>query len=334
MLNLRQFQAEATDWGISLRERFELEGHIRGGLKPLDEFAEGDRREEDFRGRVADILIENGLEKRAARYMECSRFGYCLECEGQKPHKFFSVLCCDIRFCPHCASRMFARLYQKYSPILAHLGSHSRRGFLLRELTLTSRNTGVLNAEQIKQFNKDVKRTLKTLMQSIKGWGAIWCDEVGFNNQNLHAHVLFYGPYIDQRHLATVWNDISGHQVVWIKKAHTDGARALLYLLKYVSKPPADDPEFIGQLEVAFYKCRRVHTLELFYNFAPAETGNLITSDVAEPGNLTTSPKQCPVCGAKLRRIIGNAPINDLVLQGIRFIGEYRPAKERQSWLN
>ena len=65
----------------------------------------------------------------------------------------------------------------------------------------------------------DVKTTLKTSYARDKDWGAIWCDEVGFNNTNLHAHVLFYGPYIDQARLAEVWNEISGHQVVFIKKA-------------------------------------------------------------------------------------------------------------------
>jgi hypothetical protein len=327
MLNVRQFQQEADAWGVSLRERFELEGHIRGGLKPLDLFTEEDRREEDFRARVADVLIENDLAKRAARYVECHRFGYCLQCEGEKPHTFFSVLCCDLRFCPRCGARMFARLYEKYSPVLSYLKAHLRRSYLLRELTLTSRNTGVLTAEQIKKFNKDVKNTLKTLMRGEKGWGVIWCDEIGFNNQNLHAHVLFYGPYIEQRRLAEVWHEVSGHQVVWIKQARTHGRRALLYLLKYVSKPPADDPEFIGELEVAFYRCRRVHTLGLFYNFAVPESA-------PEPGHLITSPKQCPLCSAKLRRIIGNAPVYDLVLQGIRFIGEFHPAKERKEWLN
>ena len=327
MLNLRQLQTEATVWGISLRERFELEGHVRGGLKPLYEVTDEDRWEEEFRGRVADVLIENGLGKRAARFMECHRFGYCLQCEGEKPHMFFSVLCCDLRFCPRCGARMFARLIEKYSPVLSHLKAHPRRGYLLRELTLTSRNTGNLTADQIKKFNKDVKNTLKALMRGEKGWGAIWCDEVGFNNQNLHAHVLFYGPYIEQKRLAEVWHEVSGHQVVWIKRARTHGRRALLYLLKYVSKPPADDPEFIGQLEVAFYKCRRVHTLGLFYNFAASEAA-------AEAGHLVTNAKQCPFCGTRLRRIIGNAPINDLVLQGMHFIGEYHPAKETKSWLN
>jgi len=142
---------------------------------------------------------------------------------------------------------------------------------------------------------------------------------LGFNH-NLHAHVLFYGPYIEQKHLAEVWNEVSGHQVVWIKKARTN-------LLKYVSKLPADDPELIGQLEVAFYKCRRVHTVGIFYNFTAPE-------DASEASHLISCAKQCPICGSKLHRILGNAPIKDLALRGIVYIGEYHPVKERKSWVN
>jgi hypothetical protein len=75
--------------------------------------------------------------------------------------------------------------------------------------------------------------------------------------------------------------------------------------LKYVSKPPANDHEFIGQLEVTFYRCRRlhrVHTLGLFYKFAAANSGD------AQACHLNNEAKQCPLCGATLRRIIGNAP--------------------------
>ena len=113
----------------------------------------------------------------------------------------------------------------------------------------------------------DIKKTLKALMDGVKGWGAIWCDEVGRENTNLHAHILFYGPYIPQTRLAEVWNEISGHQVVYIKESHKRGANALLYMLKYVSKPPTSDPSQIGHLEMAFHGTRRIHALGLFYNF-------------------------------------------------------------------
>jgi hypothetical protein len=323
VVNLRQFQDEAKAWGISLRERFELDGHIRGGLRPLDRFTEEDRKEEEFRGRVADVLIAARMVKRAARFMECSRFGYVLTCEGHDTHKFFAATRCDFRFCPNCAPRMFRQLYEKYSPLLAHISAHSRKGFRLREITLTSVNTGTLTSQQIKKFNQDVKKTLKQLMRGVDGWGAIWSDEVGHNNLNLHAHVLFYGPYIEQRELAEVWHAVSGHRVVWIKKAAQNGSNALLYLLKYVSKPPANNPDLIGQLEVAFYGCRRVHTVSLFYNFKATEA-HKSKDDL----------NKCPQCGAQLRRVRGTYRIEDLALQGIPFIGAYSRHKGKNIWLN
>ncbi len=51
-------------------------------------------------------------------------------------------------------------------------------------------------------------------MKKFKGWGALWCNEVGFNNTNLHAHVLFNGPYIDQSTLAEMENQVSRNEVV------------------------------------------------------------------------------------------------------------------------
>jgi hypothetical protein len=174
----------------------------------------------------------------------------------------------------------------------------------------------------VKKFNEDVKKTLKELMRGIKGWGAIWCDEVGFNNLNLHAHTLFYGPYIDQSRLAEVWHKISGNDVVYITKAHVSGAKALIHLLKYVSKLPADDPEIIGQLETAFHKRRRVHTLGVFYDFAGDDTDNV-----------NSEWKTCPHCGADLTRLPGTARIEKLILEGRTFVGD-RKGERKRVWAN
>jgi ribosomal protein S27AE len=323
MLNLGQLTREANQAGISLRERLELEGHIRGGLRPLDAYTEEDHREQNFRAKVVDVLTANGLAKKGTRYLECSRFGYCLECDGPLRHRFFSAFYCDLRFCSNCGARTFARLYQKYAPILSYVRSYPQRGFLIRKITLTSKNTGLLTSEQIKKFNEDVKATLKTLLCGVEGWGALWCDEVGFNNFNLHAHILFYGPYIPQQKLARVWKEVSGHEVVWISRTESSAARALSYLLKYVSKVPADDPEIVGQLEVAFHGRRRVHTLGVFYAFAGSD-----------PDHVHSEWTNCPKCGAGLRRIRGTQRIDYLILNGLRFIGEFRAERTRQQWAN
>jgi hypothetical protein len=159
-------------------------------------------------------------------------------------------------------------------------------------------------------------------MKGQKDWGAIWCDEVGFNNTNLHAHILFYGPYISQDRLADVWQEVSGHQVVFITKAHANGPKALIHLLKYVSKLPADDPGAIGLLEVAFHGRRRVHALGAFYNFVGEDTDNC-----------ESEWNTCPYCGAEITRLPGAVRIETLIREGRTFIGKRR-LERRNKWVN
>jgi len=59
-----------------------------------------------------------------------------------------------------------------------------------------------------------------------------------------HTHVLMYSPYIEKETLKAIWQ-----KSLWaccrggIRQSQLIGPKALLYMLKYVSKPPSDDPE-------------------------------------------------------------------------------------------
>ncbi len=322
MIDVARATAESRGWGISLREWMELRVHVYGNVDVFGDFVLDDDTDEEWRGRVAQILIENHLASKANRYIECSRYGVRLQCKGKESHDLFAPLYCDLRYCPRCGPRQFARLIEKYSPVVKLLSSRRRPGYSLREITLTTRKEESLSSLEVKRFNEDVKKTLKFLMKGYEDWGAIWCDEVGFNNTNLHAHLLFYGPYIEQPRLAEVWREISGHEVVFITKAHVNGPKALIHLLKYVSKPPADDPEIIGQLEVAFHGRRRVHALGAFYNFVGDNTDNL-----------DSEWKTCPHCGAELIRLPGTARIEKLILEGRTFVGLRHPERKRE-WVH
>ena len=323
MTGLAKFESEAREWGIPLSVRIALDSVCRPSLKPLESFDDDDHRDLEFREHVAEVLLFNFLGQKADRYIDCGRRGFRLRCEGEEHHEFFSALYCDLRFCLRCAPRRFARLYAKHAGVLDFVRRSPRRSFLLREITLTSANTGVLASEQIKKFNKDVKKTLKLLMKGVEGWGALCVDEVGFNNTNLHVHILFYGPYIEQERLAAIWKKVSGHQVAWISKARVSGARALLHLMKYVSKPPADDPEIIGQLEVAFHGTRRVHALGLFHNFSRGD------ADAVD-----SEWQCCPKCGAKLTVVRGLALVSQLRSEGLAFIGSFLPKRKSKEWVN
>jgi hypothetical protein len=322
MIDVVKAEVQAAQWGIPLRDWMELQLQIYGNVDAFGHPDIDDELDEEWRGIVAQVLIEHKLFSKANRLMECSRYAYLYQCTGDKKHDLFSPIYCDLRFCSRCASRQFARLIEKYEPILKAVSSHRKAGFRLREITLTTRNTGSLIEGQVITFNLDVKNTLKVLMRGVDGWGAIWCDEVGFNNTNLHAHVLLYGPYIPQSQLAEVWNQISGHQVVYITEARRSGAKALIHLLKYVSKPPSNDPEQIGLLEVAFHGTRRVHTLGLFYNYAGEDTDHEFSEW-----------KTCPHCGAELTKLPGFARIERAIMDGRTFVGT-KNTPRRNAWVN
>jgi hypothetical protein len=322
MIDVIKAESQAAQWGISLRDWMELHIHVFGNVDAFGDSDIDDGPDEEWRGRVSQVLIENKLFAKAKRYLECSRYAHLYQCKGERQHDLFSPIYCDLRFCPRCAPRQFARLMRKYEPVLKALSAYKKAGFRVREITLTTRNTGNLTPAQIKKFNLDIKKTLKSLMHGVKGWGAIWCDEVGRGNTNLHAHILFYGAYISQSRLAEVWNEISGHQVVYIAESCKHGGKALLYMLKYVSKPPASDPIQIGLLEVAFHGTRRVHALGIFYNFVGEDTDNVDS----EWGT-------CPHCGAEIVKVPGSPRIEKAIIEGRTFVGT-KSTDRRKAWIN
>jgi len=69
-----------------------------------------DERDEEWRGQVAKVLVENKLSAKANRYMECSPYSHLYQCKGEHKDDLFSPIYCDLRFCPRCGPRQFARL--------------------------------------------------------------------------------------------------------------------------------------------------------------------------------------------------------------------------------
>lgn len=323
-LALSQLEVEATQWGIPLSERLELQEICKGQNLPFVPGTAETWSTFDHRYEVSENLIAASLKNKGLRYRDCHRKGMVVECKGPIKHKFAIPYCCDLRFCPFCAPRSFMRLMKKHSPVLDHIRLHSRSDFRLREITLTSLNTGTITKQQVDAFNGYVKKTLHTLMKGVKGWGAISVDEVGFNNTNLHAHILFYGPFIPQATLVEVWKKVSGFDVGWIELAEAEGPRALLHLLKYVSKPPSNNPAILAQLEVAFHGARRVFAYKSFYNFkAEPEKKDEVKAD-----------RSCPTCGAALVVKRELRPLSILREEGLPMLESVRLEREKEKWIN
>lgn len=70
------------------------------------------------------------------------------------------------------------------------------------------------------------------------GAGAFRAIEFGPLNGNVHAHLLCYSPYVDQRVLSNAWSDLTGSDVVWIQSAERGRGleSALLEATKYLTK--------------------------------------------------------------------------------------------------
>src|SRR4029077_6283414 len=81
--------------------------------------------------------------------------------------------------------------------------------------------------------------------------------------------------------------------------------------LKYVSKPPSNDPRRLAAIEAAFSVprvVRKVHSMGAFYNLR----------DVSEREIEESGTQECPCGGGPLCLDSGYRPVSELVVAGIR----------------
>ena len=257
------------------------------------------------RGKTAKLLWEKGFKSKAKRYASCRRMARRLVC--RRGHKYYARHHCGLRFCENCGSLLFARLYGRYAPRLRKfLGGrmHPERWVLAR-VTLSKRASGeVPTAEDVKKFNQEIYQVF-----GPEDCGVLYVDEFGSEEHgrtvdrkagglNLHAHGLYYGPYIVWEKWKKRWLEITGGEgqnfyITTIKGWRRDPGKAvrqaLRHMLKYVAKVPAVSPERVAALEIAFTRVRRVHPLGLFYKLASSE------EEEEEDGGRTGCV--CPDCG-------------------------------------
>jgi hypothetical protein len=103
------------------------------------------------------------------------------------------------------------------------------------------------------------------LTKKWRGCGALVVPELG-NNDNLHFHLLVYGPYIRQKTLAQAWLEITGDSFVVDVQEVKKPEAAAGYILKYITKPPAVDSfAVLAAWSVALKGKRRVATYGVFF---------------------------------------------------------------------
>ena len=276
------------------------------------------------RGETAKLLYESGLKTKAYRYGRCGRYaiplsGHDLFCDlkGRTvvPYR------CGLRFCKECAPRNYRALRDKYEggfvrqvEARKYLG-----GYVLARVNFTISCDGhELKPDEIRNFNRAIRKMFRLLFPDVK-WsnpakdkkskarraGLSWCDEFGHPKSkrkrrrkakgwNLHAHGLWFGPYINWRAARDLWKRLTGSTGFWVtevKDWRLDVAKtvshALSHMLKYVSKLPGETPMRIAALERAFDSVARVHRMGLFYFLPKSE----------EKAGIGKSSWTCPHCG-------------------------------------
>lgn len=290
------------------------------------------------RGKGAQALFDAGLKKKAFRYADCETRAEKAECANfPEEHKFFKRYHCLNRFCAYCGKVHRARLHAHYEPLLVDFlrGHDTPSGCTLARVNFTMRCNGELpTREQVRAFNQAVRKTVRRAVHKILNiraaaddewaasalksrkatYGILFSDETGYETRghipdserlahglNLHAHGLFYGPFLkDWKEGWEIFRDTWREETqrafgeeshgCYIK--HLQGWRsnpvpaikhALNHLLKYISKCPYESVQRMAELELAFDRTRRVHAGGLWHG-------------LKEPDHKHGGSGYCPVC--------------------------------------
>lgn len=251
------------------------------------------------------------------RFRKCGQQGssrLCPDCMN----RFYSRFYCKARLCDRCSRIYGQQVYKKIMELIKPCFAKRKKGWTIALLTLST-STGKYRGrfptqDDTKIFNRHVgsfcrlfygkhagrfSRTGK-VVEDRKRWqgaGTIAVNEFGQDNNNLHAHVLVYGPWIRWEKLLAAWVRITGGDTGCHIEAIRDPGKAARYTAKYVTKAP----RFLDFYRaVEFLKAtkgtRRIRTGGIFYNqikFAKREH----------------YPDQCPFC------------LVDLLYDGIMTIG-------------
>ncbi len=259
------------------------------------------------RERTARLLDAMGSRSKATRYRDCHASGIPVDCTACG-ERYFSKYCCTLRYCEFCGWWHFSRLMEKYREPISKLIAEqpTQQGRTLAMLTFTIRAYDRMpEPDEARRLNKLVRRWFSRILPGDVVWGCIFAVETGHEvpgkhpgrkagGWNLHVHVLYYGPYLDQTAGLELWKELLGDSgglrikqcPGWRKNTDQAVRRALVHHFGYIMKPAAVTGERIAALEVLFSGIRRVHALRCFYRLPKVQ------KDVVNP--------RCPKCGQNL----------------------------------
>jgi hypothetical protein len=307
-------------------------------------------------------MYEQDLTKKAQRQIACGILGGEAHCKD-RGHKFYIAYECGLRYCPDCgpklANKLFARQHDKLLFVAQRLmlcgvdgcfqcndaidkgklphwppprGQKPR--IVCAKLDFTLRHeTGETTPpapERMRELNRLIKKFCRAIEKryGIKrsAYGLAYCDELGGNNNNPHAHAIYVGPWLPQsrqrKELSELWREITGDSFILSIKYAEDFGRALYHAVKYPAKfAERSSPERLADLEVVFHRVRRFHTLAAFY--AP---------EAPEPA--APPAWDCPICHSPLSEPRGFEGIQELRARGLCDLAQVRAELARSRGLS
>lgn len=273
----------------------------------------------------AKSMYEQGLEKKAQREIACGVLGGEVVC--RTGHAFRVSYECGNRYCVSCGPRGANKLFAKHHDRLLFVATRlllcgqedclecsqaieqkrlphwpppkgKRPRFVCAQIDFTLRHDGSMPVpERMRELNVFIKKFCRAIEKRFginrREYGLAYCDELGGNNSNPHAHGIYVGPWLPQekKQLSALWEEITKGSFILSIKYAEQFSRALYHAVKYPAKfAERSTPARLADLEVIFHRVRRFHTLAAFY--AP---------EVPEdPEADAPQKRKCPVCFEQL----------------------------------
>ncbi len=299
-------------------------------------FSAPGQRASDWKRRKGVPMVHADLLKKANRELACGLVGgpvkcknghqfhvayecgnrYCPKCGPEGAKKLFArtlgplrlaaarLLLCDNAACAECF--WWRQGMDRAGDNLPHWPPQKNRRHpktVVAILDFTLRNIGG-SERSLREGFRFLNSRIKTFMRTLERrrgiaraeYGLLWCDELGRNNSNMHAHGIYVGPWLPQkkRELSELWKEVTGGmgEIVFIRFAESL-ERALYHAMKYPAKYADEEktsPERAAALEMIFHRVRRIHALASFYNMKKPDdpSGDVFNT--------------CPLCSEQLSK--------------------------------
>ena len=130
MIDVRKAEAQASPVGyLPARLDGVAASRSSGMLTVLGTPIVDDRSDEEWRGRVAQSSHRRtNCSPKPSDIWSVRDTLIFTNARARKKHELFAPIYCDLRFCPRCAPRQFARLIQKYEPVLKAISALKNAG--------------------------------------------------------------------------------------------------------------------------------------------------------------------------------------------------------------